>query len=816
MSKIDQELANRCTEFAKLKRQILANTIGQKISSVESEGIGTMEIAEDKSAGINVQTHLDKIAEISQSVNTSHLEIKKELNQYNRIIARDHWPSVFLYSEEEEIYKNLRQQILSSGYPVLSRGSLSKHAQADKFEIFKLIHIKIPPDTIFLDHIVKTMDVSQIYNGDVVLKLPDPVHPLDEGKYKDNYNRDLIRHPGDKLKVNGESVKICIVDTGIDLNHPDFHDRLILSEDFTDDGDIDDLNGHGTHCAGISAGDGTSSDGKYKGIAPLATLLSAKVLNKYGSGRIEWILYGLAWALDNEADVVNLSLGGPGITNGKSVLCVACDELVKRGIIVCVAAGNSGPPKNTIGSPGDAKLVETVGAVDYNALLADFSSRGPTDDPDSTGNKPNVVAPGVNIIAPRAAKGAMPPVSVNPDYTALSGTSMATPHITGCAALAVSWARANKREISPEEFRDILIETSEKLTGYNEEEVGNGIINLKSLLNKIKPLGDSKGDIKSTYCSIDGIKIKLLSTAYLCQSCRTNYICNRCHQKGFIVCNSCGNRDKYKDIKTIFEKCKYYEENYLDRVSRNLTEADGRVFGHPLVDEKVKLIGLHNSPLIEKDDLQNIFRILSQYQQNTGISFSDFPRNGVVTYKINKPRMFGTSSNIHLVAGVICDHQKILDRGETGPCSEKHITDFINKSEIRSSKDTFHFVGLYSPTGWIEDLAGLTRLLSGSNYRMFLISPGNPGGSRIIGPDDNDLNVIREILNPETWDEKMEKLKKFLDTVFEIRDWIKVSDVVNDLLYSRAVIIKLLDDMGKNGSEYYHRKVNGELIIYQR
>ena len=245
------------------------------------------------------------------------------------------------------------------------------------------------------------------------------------------------------LGYDGTGVKIAILDTGIDSTHPDLAGRVAVSVDFTDDSNVDDLFGHGTHCASIAAGTGAASGGLYRGVAPSATLWNVKVLDRYGSGYDSWIISGIQFAAygpdgtastGDEADILSLSLGANTNNNGTDPLSLAVDDAVANaGRVVVVAAGNNGYGNYyTVGTPGTAREAITVGASDKSDYLAWFSSLGPTSD---LRVKPDILAPGVDIIAARAANGVFSPIPGNDYYTQLSGTSMATPHIAGVAAL---------------------------------------------------------------------------------------------------------------------------------------------------------------------------------------------------------------------------------------------------------------------------------------------------------------------------------------------------------------------------------------------
>lgn len=254
----------------------------------------------------------------------------------------------------------------------------------------------------------------------------------------------------------GAGVKLAIVDTGIDPNHPDFAGRITARKSFVSGEDEDDHNGHGTHVASIAAGSGAASEGKFRGVAPEASLYIAKVLNRHGGGSMSTVMAGIEWAVEQGAQVINLSLGSSGSCDGTDALSTLCDAAVEqRGVVLCVAAGNDGPEPSTVGAPGCARLVITIGAVDDNDRVTDFSSRGPTADGRV---KPDILFPGQWITAAQAA-GTQAGDVVSPGYVALRGTSMATPHAAGATCLLLQ----AKPELTPGEIKGALLETARDL-----------------------------------------------------------------------------------------------------------------------------------------------------------------------------------------------------------------------------------------------------------------------------------------------------------------------------------------------------------------
>ena len=262
----------------------------------------------------------------------------------------------------------------------------------------------------------------------------------------------------------GAGVRIAIIDTGVDPEHPDFVGRVAAIADFTGEG-IADATGHGTHVAGIAAGDGTASGGKYSGVAPDSELYVAKVLDSQGVAFMSDVMTGIDWAVKQQVHVMNLSLSGPPPGDGTDALSETCDLVAERGFAVCVAAGNSGPSPGSIGSPGCARQVITVGASTDDDSLLEASSRGPTADGRV---KPDVLFPGAGIISCRATGTSMGNV-LNSAYTEASGTSMATAHASGTAALLLEVEPG----LTPSEIKRLILGGATDL-GLEENSGGAG------------------------------------------------------------------------------------------------------------------------------------------------------------------------------------------------------------------------------------------------------------------------------------------------------------------------------------------------------
>ncbi|MEV0091343.1 S8 family serine peptidase [Streptomyces sp. NPDC050738] len=271
----------------------------------------------------------------------------------------------------------------------------------------------------------------------------------------------------------GKGTKVAVLDTGADFEHPDLKGRVTGSKNFTDSDTAEDRQGHGTHTASTVGGSGAASDGLQKGVAPGTDLLIGKVLNDSGSGMDSWIIAGMQWAVDQKADVVSMSLGNPSELDCTDPMSAATEQLAQSTqTLFVIAAGNSGPANNTVSSPGCAPSVLTVGAVDSEDATASFSSRGPVLTAHTL--KPEITAPGVSISA--ASMGGRGVYA----YQSMSGTSMATPHVAGAAAIL----KQRHPAWTAQQIKAALVSSAQTDIPGDVRETGGGRLDVKAAIDE--------------------------------------------------------------------------------------------------------------------------------------------------------------------------------------------------------------------------------------------------------------------------------------------------------------------------------------------
>lgn len=266
-----------------------------------------------------------------------------------------------------------------------------------------------------------------------------------------------------KQSKKGAGIKIAVIDSGCDINHVSLKDSIAGVRNFTTEDNknpriVTDRVGHGTHVAGIIAAN--EDKNVMSGVAPDADLYILKAIDKTGSGKLSWVINAINYAVELDVDIISMSLGMP---ESDPKLERAINNAVKKGISVVCAAGNEGDTNYDdfeYSYPAAYVDVISVGAVDKKSVPASFTNSNLVID---------CVAPGVDIVS----------TYPNNTYASLSGTSMATPYVTGSIALIKNWSRETfQRELTEQELYAQLIKFTKTLD-YPRSVQGNGLINLK-------------------------------------------------------------------------------------------------------------------------------------------------------------------------------------------------------------------------------------------------------------------------------------------------------------------------------------------------
>ncbi|MFP5353138.1 MAG: S8 family serine peptidase [Actinomycetota bacterium] len=307
--------------------------------------------------------------------------------------------------------------------------------------------------------------------------------------------------------ITGRGVTVALVDTGV-YNHPDLAGRVVCGADFTAESTTpaacQDTFGHGTFMAGQIAGNGASSDGKYKGSAPEANIVSVKAAPYDGSTDVSTILASIQWVVAHKdeygIDVLNLSLGSDSSQDYKlSPLNYAVEKAWSEGIVVVVSAGNNGPDAGTINKPGDDPYVITVGSSNHEGTvgISDdqvpvFSARGPTR---ANGlAKPDVVAPGVHTVSLRSPGSAIDnnygsTAALPGDYFKGTGTSMSTAYTSGVVAQILQ----RNPGLTPDQVKHRLMSTARAIAQTDPHAAGQGLVDAYAAATSSSLLSANQG-----------------------------------------------------------------------------------------------------------------------------------------------------------------------------------------------------------------------------------------------------------------------------------------------------------------------------------
>lgn len=262
----------------------------------------------------------------------------------------------------------------------------------------------------------------------------------------------------------GCGIKLAVLDTGFDLQHPDFINRELIHASFVPNETVQDEHGHGTHCVGTAAGPANPENtARRYGIATTAEIHIGKVLSNAGSGESGWIIGGMNWAIEQGCHIVSMSLGSPAYPGQPyyKYYEVAARRALEQGTLIIAAAGNDSKRhlgiKRPVSHPANCPSIMAVAAIDPDLRVASFSNAGVNDN----GGQVDIAAPGVEVYSSW--------LSQEGSYKVISGTSMATPHVAGIAALHCQASNMRGAEL----WR--LLTTSACRMPLSSSDVGSGL-----------------------------------------------------------------------------------------------------------------------------------------------------------------------------------------------------------------------------------------------------------------------------------------------------------------------------------------------------
>jgi serine protease AprX len=345
---------------------------------------------------------------------------------------------------------------------------------------------------------------------------PPPVPPgPPSAVYPSVVNADRVLANG----ISGSGVTVAILDSGIaaDLDLAGSANRILASVNFADQRTADDPGGHGTHVAGLIAGNGARSDGEFTGIAPQANIVDVRVLAANGSGRVSSVVRGIEWVLAHRSlyniRVINLSFGAPAPVSYRVDPFSAAVEIAwRRGLVVVAAAGNGGPGSGSVVTPGIDPYVVTVGATDDRGtadrdddMFAWFSAWGGS----GSNAKPDLVAPGrrlVSLRVPGSALDALYPERIvsaqnGASYFCLTGTSQATGVVSGAVALLLQ----RRPDLTPDQVKALLTRNTQQFGQYGQNGLhdpaadGSGLLDARAMdraAQRISALSGANGGLR--------------------------------------------------------------------------------------------------------------------------------------------------------------------------------------------------------------------------------------------------------------------------------------------------------------------------------
>jgi subtilisin family serine protease len=409
----------------------------------DASGVHPMVRGAELSVDSLPMEHLGRMAQMS--LNGTE-EVREVLQIASSYLPDECWSSLIVMCEDTSGVPSMQRALDGLGF------HLSEEVRKENLAAVGAAVIDVPPLPGVLERVGELENVDLLGDGDREMDIPSPVTPEGEPSAVGPVGAlmrtmmDVASLPEDP-QIEPDSVRVAVLDSGIDPDHCALNGRIEEAIDFSPSqvGPVDPV-GHGTHVAGIIAGLAPEKAPALGGLAPFARLLDLQLFGPRGGTSPMRMLEAIGYAVKKGVDVMNLSFGARNLApDGTFAVSRALEFAASQDVLPVVAAGNEEDQsqwgRSRLTPPADAPSATAVAAIDTSGRWAPFSCVGPTQNPEWTGRKPTVAAPGVNLISARSQYSNHPPVDEEGLYTVMSGTSMAAPMISGLCALGVAYLR---------------------------------------------------------------------------------------------------------------------------------------------------------------------------------------------------------------------------------------------------------------------------------------------------------------------------------------------------------------------------------------
>ena len=670
---------------------------------------------------------LDELRKAAASEMGSDAQVRTLVSGMESVLPNQLWASVIANCRGSSGLKEAREELARLG---LSTIDDARYGRA--LSRLGMLAVSVPPLVGMLDRLGSISTVGYLGDGD----RKGPLAPVaaTEG-FEVNSGRQAVvrammadRATERFLDQPRGLVRVAIVDSGIDDSSGAFGDRIVDRVDLgVNSQNFKCPSGHGTHVAGIVGGDLTFGERRVAGVAPFVDMMDVLVFEPDGAPMLA-VVAGIGYAVDNGADIINLSVGSfDPVSENPLPDSLAVEEAMKMGVLVCVSAGNLGERgAGTITSPGDAPGAITVAATDYAGNPAPFSSIGPVPDTSRSGAKPDLAAPGINILSIRSRYSTAPSWVENGEtdhrLTLMSGTSMASPVIAGLAAAGLAHHRRLGNDANGYALAGALKDSSVKLVPVGDDRVGRGTPQVEDFVRELggraRPMAARRAAVSVPDSSIfkEGIPEEAESPGAMSQAASVQ---SGAGGAGVTAANLT------KTVKDELERYYELEGAFVNGVKENVGLNRGELFSRLVAPDEVPLDNSQVACDIYKptDREHAIARKYKKTKLDFVLDLDHLPADLGVVLKLRSDayRKLGDAEvyvwvrSLALTAALGRFEADGTDNG-AGPLDASLLQDELAKRNPR--KGAAHAMALFSPVGWDE--AALNAKLPGTAWASLL------------------------------------------------------------------------------------------------